>query len=215
MGNIVNPTGGAFTWGNQPANVPWSHLIEWKDSLGKSWANGVPLNFQIPLPPKSPISCCCDTVLYCLKYSFTDVNCITCDTIICYKTYNGKDCSGNDGGTGHGDPQCDCQWNPKFNYEGAPQGGKPVSCGGSITVSAGNIPVSFNPGFQCTPAGQNCQPSGLTVQLVNNLTGAATILTGPNYNYTFLTPGTYTYNLSGACGGKKCECKITMIIPGH
>jgi hypothetical protein len=216
MGNIINPTGGSFTWGNQPANVPWSHLIEWKDSVGKSWANGVPLNFQIPLPPKSPISCCCDTVLYCLKYSFTDVNCVTCDTIICYKAYNGKDCSGTTTGGGHDDTQCDCQWNPKFNYEGAPQGGKPVSCGGSITLSAGNIPVSLNPGFQCVPAGANCQPSGLTAQLVNNLTGAATTLTGPNYNYTFLTPGTYTYNLSGSCGGKKCECIITMIITaGH
>jgi hypothetical protein len=215
MGNITNASGGSFTWGNLPANVPWSHLVEWKDSLGASWANGVPLNFQIPLPPKSPISCCCDTILYCLKYSFTDINCITCDTVICYKAYNGKDCKGNDDGGGHGDPQCNCQWNPKFNYEGAPQGGKPVACGGSITLFKGNIPITLNPGFQCVPAGANCQPSGLTVQLVNNATGASANLTGPNYSHTFLTAGTYTYNLSGSCGGKKCECKITMIIPDH
>ena len=214
MGNITNPSGGAFSWSHQPANVPWSHMVEWKDSLGASWANGIPLNFQIPLPPKSPISCCCDTILYCLKYSFTDTACVTCDTVICYKAYNGKDCNGNDDGGGNGDPQCNCQWNPKFNYEGAPQGGKAVSCGGTITLFTGNVPVTFNPGFQCVPAGQNCQPAGLTVKLVNNNTGATTTLTGPNYSYTFLTPGTtYTYNLTGTCGGKQCDCKITVIIP--
>lgn len=212
MGNITNPSGGAFTWNTQPANVPWSHMIEWKDSLGKSWNSGVALSFQIPLPPKNPISCCCDTILYCLKYSFTDTNCVTCDTIICYKTYNGKDCGDNGGG--QEDPDCNCQWNPRFIYEGSPQEGKPVNCGGSITLFTGNVPVKLNPGFQCNPSGPNCQPSGLTVKLVNNSTGVTTTLSGPNYSYTFLTPGTYTYDLTGMCGGKQCDCRIKMII-GH
>jgi len=152
--------------------------------------------------------------MYCLKYSFTDTACVTCDTIICYKAYNGKECGTTTGG-GQGDTQCNCSWNPKFNYEGAPQGGKPVSCGGSITFPQGNIPVTLNPGFQCTPSSASCTPSALTVKLVNNATGAVTTLTGPTYSYTYLTPGSYTYNLSGVCGGKKCECSITVNVPGH
>ncbi len=214
MGNITN-VNSSFTWNNLPANVTWSHLIQWKDSAGVSWNNGVPLSFQIPLPPKSPISCCCDTIMYCLKYSFTDTACVTCDTIICYKAYNGKDCGTTTTGGGQGDTQCNCSWNPKFNYEGAPQGGKSVSCGGSITVPLGNIPVTFNPGFQCIPSSATCSPSALTVKLVNNATGGTTTLSGPNYSHTFLTPGSYTYNLSGVCGGKKCECSITVNVPGH
>ena len=213
MGNITNPSGGAYVWNHQPANVPWSHLIEWKDSAGKGWANGVSLNFQIPLPPKSPISCCCDTIVYCLKYSFTDTACITCDTVICYKAYNGKDCT--DAGGGNNQADCNCNWNPKFNYEGAPQGGKSVPCGGSLTVTKGNIPVTLNPGFQCNPASPTCQPSGLTIKLVNVATGATTTLSGPNYAYTFMTPGTYTYSMTGMCGGKQCDCSITMVIPNN
>jgi hypothetical protein len=213
MGNITNISS-SIAWNNLPANVSWSHLIQWKDSAGVSWNNGMPLSFQIPLPPKSLISCCCDTIIYDLKYSFTDTACITCDTIISYKAYNGKDCKESSGG-GQGDLQCNCDWNPKFNYEGAPQGGKAVSCGGSITIPMGNFPVTFNPGFQCTPSSATCQPSGLSVQLVNNATNASTILTGPTYSYTFLSPGTYTYNISGVCGGKKCECRITVNIPDH
>jgi hypothetical protein len=211
MGNITS-INSSMTWNNLPANVSWSHLIQWKDSAGVSWNNGIPLSFQIPLPPKSAISCCCDTILYCLKYSFTDTACITCDTIICYKAYNGKECGTTTGGGQTDPPQCNCSWDPNFNYEGAPQGGKPVSCGGSLNLKIGNIPVTFNPGFQCTPSSATCQPSGLSVQLVNNTTNASTMLTGPGYSHTFLTPGSYTYKLSGVCGGKKCECSITVII---
>jgi hypothetical protein len=208
MGNIVNPTS-PVTWTYQPPTVSYSHLIEWNDKNGKDWSNGIPLQFEVPLPTRSPIACCCDTILYCIKYSFTDTACVTCDTIICYKTYNGKDCKGNDDGGGHGDV-CDCSFKPTYSYEG---GKKEVACNGSITLFKGNIPVSFNPNFNCVPASQNCTPSGLTVTITNVNTGVTTMLSGPNYNYTFLQSGTYIYNTSGTCGGKKCECRTTVIIP--
>lgn len=208
MGNIVNPTS-PVTWAYQPPAVSYSHLIEWNDKNGKDWSSGIPLQFEVPLPTRSPIACCCDTILYCIKYSFTDTACVTCDTIICYKTYNGKDCKGNDDGGGHGDV-CDCSFKPTYSYEG---GKKEVACNGSITLFKGNIPVSFNPNFNCVPASQNCTPSGLTVTITNVNTGVTTTLSGPNYNYTFLQSGTYIYNTSGTCGGKKCECRTTVIIP--
>lgn len=208
MGNIMNPTS-PVTWGYQPPTVSYSHLIEWKDNNGKDWSNGIPLQFEVPLPTRSPIACCCDTILYCIKYSFTDTACVTCDTIICYKTYNGKDCKGNTDGGGGGDV-CDCKFSPVYSYEG---GKKEVACGGTISLFKGNIPVSFNPNFQCVPASQTCTPSGLTVTITNMNTGVTSTLTGPNYNYTFTQSGTYVYTSSGTCGNKKCECKTTVTIP--
>lgn len=44
--------------------------------------------FSISLPKRSTLSCCDDTIKICIKYSFTDVDCKTCDTIICYKVVN-------------------------------------------------------------------------------------------------------------------------------
>ncbi len=207
FGNITNPSS-PLSFATVPANVPFSHLIQWKDSLGYSFANGVPLNFKIPLPPRSPIACCCDTIEYCLRYTFTDTACVMCDTTICYKTYNGKDCKETGGGN-NGEP-CNCAWDPVFKFEG---GQKAVACGGSITLQKGNIPVSLNPNFNCTPASPNCTPTGLTVTITNNNTGVTSVLTGPNYNYTFLQSGSYTYNLSGTCGGKSCNCQLTVIVP--
>lgn len=44
--------------------------------------------FTITVPKKSSLSCCDDTIKICIKYSFTDIDCKTCDTIICYKVVN-------------------------------------------------------------------------------------------------------------------------------
>jgi uncharacterized repeat protein (TIGR01451 family) len=208
FGNITNQTS-PLPFTTVPASVPFTHLIQWKDSAGYNFSNGVPLNFTIPLPPRSPIACCCDTIEYCLRYTFTDTACVMCDTTICYKTFNGKDCKSDGGGHNDGD-SCNCNWKPAFSYEG---GKKEVACGGTITLFKGNIPVSLNPNFQCAPASQTCTPTGLLVTITNNITGVTTILNGPNYNFTFLQSGTYTYNLSGTCGGKKCDCRLTVVIP--
>lgn len=207
FGNITNQNS-TLPFNTVPANVPFTHLIEWKDSIGYSFANGVPLSFVIPLPPRSPIACCCDTIEYCIRYTFTDTACVMCDTTICYKTFNGKDCK--ETGGGNNGEVCTCNWNPVFSYEG---GTKQVACNGSITLFKGNIPVSLNPNFTCTPASASCGPSGLAVIITNNNTGVTSVLNGPNYNYTFLQSGTYTYNLSGSCGSTKCDCRLTVIVP--
>ncbi|MEO7263546.1 MAG: hypothetical protein ABIW38_01480, partial [Ferruginibacter sp.] len=207
FGNITNQNS-ALPFNTVPANVPFTHLIEWKDSLGYNFANAVPLNFTIPLPPRSAIACCCDTIEYCIRYTFTDTACVMCDTTICYKTFNGKDCK--ETGGGNNGEVCNCSWSPVFGYEG---GTKQVACNGSITLFKGNIPVSLNPGFTCSPASPTCGPSALAVTITNNVTGVTTTLSGPNYNFTFLQSGSYTYNLSGSCGAAKCDCRLTVIIP--
>lgn len=44
--------------------------------------------FTVSVPKKSTLRCCDDTIKICVKYSFTDIDCKTCDTIICYKIVN-------------------------------------------------------------------------------------------------------------------------------
>jgi len=208
FGNITNPTS-QLPFNTVPENAPFTHLLEWKDSTGYSFNNGVPLSFSIPLPPRSPIACCCDTIEYCLRYTFTDTACVMCDTTVCYKIFNGKDCKGNDGGTSNDGEACNCSWKPLLIYEGSK---KQIDCDGSITLSKG-IRVSLNPNFQCTPTSSNCTSEGLAVILTNNTTNLTSILNGPDYRYTFMEPGSYTYNFSATCGGKKCNCRLTVIIP--
>lgn len=208
FGNITNPTS-ALPFNTVPAAVPFSHLIQWKDSMGYNFSAGVPLNFTVPLPARSAIACCCDTIEYCLRYTFTDTACVMCDTTICYKIFNGRDCKETGGGNNNGEV-CNCSWKPVFSYEG---GKKEVACGGTITLFKGNIPVSLNPNFLCSPASATCTPTGLTVLITNNTTGLTSVLSGPNYNFTFSQSGNYTYNLSGTCGSTKCDCRLTVIIP--
>ena len=218
FGNITKPTG-ALLFNTVPTGVPFTHLIEWKDSLGYSFANGVPLNFTIPLPPRSAIACCCDTIDYCLRYTFTDTACVMCDTTICYRIYNGKDCKGGNDNGGNNNADCTCSLKPVFQFEGnGGHGTKDVDCtNGNTTINlfAGNIYTSVLPNFQCTNTlGQDCPGSGITIS-IKKPDGTTQILTGPTYNYTYTLamPGTYEYTISGTCGGKKCECKFKVVIP--
>jgi hypothetical protein len=216
FGNIV-PGNNSLPWTTIPANVPFTHLITWQDSVGKDWSSGVPVNFTIPLPPRSPIACCCDTIDYCIRYTFTDTACVVCDTVICYKTYNGKDCK--ETGGGQGDPVCNCSIKPLFQYEsnGGQTGSKTVSCGETINLFAGNIFTSVIPNFECKDQnGKDCVGSGLTVT-IKKPDNTTQTLTGPMYNYTYTLalPGTYEYTISATCAGKKCECKFKVVIPQH
>lgn len=209
FGNIVNPQG-ALQFNTQPTGVPFSHIIQWKDSVGQSFANGVNLNFTIPLPPKSEITCCCDTIEYCLRYTFTDTACVVCDTTICYKVFNGKDCKidgGNTGGGNNGE-NCNCAWDVVIN--GAQGQSQTVACGATISVGKGAYTIV--PNFHCIPTGPNCQASAATVLLTNTNTGLSTTLSPPSYSANLQSGTTYVYNMSGTCGGKACDCKITVSV---
>jgi hypothetical protein len=66
------------TWGSQSG--PGYNLM---DGIGDQSTK-----FTVSLPKISTLPCCDDTIKICIKYSFTDVDCKTCDTIICYRIVN-------------------------------------------------------------------------------------------------------------------------------
>lgn len=70
-----------------------THEVIWGSNAGPGYnlmdgAGDQSTTFTVHLPPRSTLSCCDDTIKICIKYSFTDVDCKTCDTIICYKVVN-------------------------------------------------------------------------------------------------------------------------------
>ena len=222
MGNIVNPSG-AGNWSYVPQGVSYSHSIEWKDNIGKDWSSGIPLHFEIPLPPKNPDSNCCDTISYCLKYSFTDTACITCDTIICYQVINGN-CGGG-GSTG-----CSCNFKPVFNYSldgyrigrdghkyvihGVTKSSN-VTCGDVLNLSAGSFSTNVTPNFECKDkSGKSCRGAVLNVT-IKKPDNTVQILAGTSYSFSFASPGTYQYTISTVCDGKPCECTFKVVIGGE
>jgi hypothetical protein len=70
-----------------------THEVIWGSNSGPGYnlMDGVgdqSTTFTVSVPKKSSLSCCDDTIKVCVKYSFTDIDCKTCDTIICYKVVN-------------------------------------------------------------------------------------------------------------------------------
>lgn len=57
--------------------------------------------FRIPinLPKPSSLGCCNHRYEVCVRYTFTDVNCVTCDHLVCYRMSTS---GGNNGGIGTG-----------------------------------------------------------------------------------------------------------------
>jgi hypothetical protein len=115
-------------------------------------------------------------------------------------------------GGGNNNKECNCSIKPLLKWEG---GSKTLSCGETLDLFAGNIPVSLQPNFECKDgSGKDCKSSGPTVT-IKKPDNTTQVLTGPNYNYTYPTSmnGTYEYTIVGICNGKKCECKIYVVNP--
>jgi hypothetical protein len=70
-----------------------SSEVTWGSNSGPGYnladgAGDQSTTFTVHLPKKTGLDCCDDTVRICIRYSFTDVDCRTCDTIICYRIVN-------------------------------------------------------------------------------------------------------------------------------
>ncbi|MCH7964309.1 MAG: hypothetical protein IH852_10285 [Bacteroidetes bacterium] len=69
-------------------NINWSREVIWQDledDGSVDLTGGFSPEILLKFPPPSPISCCEQTIEFCIRYEFTDENCVTCDTLICYE----------------------------------------------------------------------------------------------------------------------------------
>lgn len=190
-----NPSGAGMY--QNPREVIWNNG-------GTAFSLPSNINLSFLLPPSSIIDCCELTAKICVKFTFRDKDCKECEVIVCFTVVIKP---------GGGEPphaDCKCSIKPVLTYEG---GSKTVGCGETINLFLGNIPVSLAPNFTCKDAnGKDCPSTGPTVA-IRKPDNSVQMLTGPAFNYTFLTPGNYEYTVSGICNGQKCECKFKVQIP--
>lgn len=73
--------GSMFTEGNNLRELVWGGDNSPGANLNTS--SGIDLKLTVIVPPLSSIACCADTIDFCIKYTFTDTTCVTCDTVIC------------------------------------------------------------------------------------------------------------------------------------
>lgn len=102
MGNFSGGTLGGFGAGSL-ASPPWatgySREIDFSSVSGVDMNSGKPLTLNLELPPQSNLDCCADTIRLCIRFSFTDTACVTCDTVICRKIVRtGSNITNNAGG---------------------------------------------------------------------------------------------------------------------
>jgi hypothetical protein len=64
--------------------VSFSKEVDWTASLGVSLAGGVDFPFDIKFLPAPSSVKCSDSLSFCIKYTFTDAKCNTCEIIQCY-----------------------------------------------------------------------------------------------------------------------------------
>ena len=62
----------------------------WGSDSCVNWTKGANLNLNMKFPPLSGWFLCTDTLVFSIRYSFTDCDCITCDTVAQYKIVRWK-----------------------------------------------------------------------------------------------------------------------------
>lgn len=84
-GSIANP------FGTSPGvPPPYGHEVIWPTiPTGVSMGTMVPFTLNMKVPPIAGLNKR-DTLRYCVRLRFTDKNCVTCDTLICYKVVRNK-----------------------------------------------------------------------------------------------------------------------------
>ena len=223
FGNLSVDPGQVFTEGGTtltpaltgPTNldINWSREViwqDWGDDGSVDLTGGFSPEIQLKFPPPSPISCCEQTIEFCIRYEFTDENCVTCDTLICYEIPPPVD------------RLCECgEWTDPPQVDYTIGSGKIIfpgsaTCGETVRLFMKGQKISisnFTGDFTCK-GDANClaeytweltDPSGTLIK------GGS----GKNINVNFRASkyGEYTLIIQPICGSKECPpCEITFYV---
>jgi len=197
---ILPPMNNAYV---NPREVVWQSVSPFVLNTGSTTIN-------IYLPALANVPCCTLTGKICIKFSFRDVNCKVCDTIICFDFGKpvdvGCDCGKWRGITLTQAKNSDARMaviNP-----GNPGNGTTLNCEGSMSVKYGTS-WSFNAGFACSDP--KCTPSYKWTVFKNGTSYSSGA--GAQGTLLNLQPGKYVITYAVTCGGKTCPgCSITLNV---
>ncbi|MGE3802149.1 MAG: hypothetical protein AB7H80_14120 [Candidatus Kapaibacterium sp.] len=74
---------GGNTLGGVTGTIPYSHEVVWTGPEANVFLGASPFQLQLQFPQIY------GTLEYCVRFSFTDQDCFTCDTVICFSTTQG------------------------------------------------------------------------------------------------------------------------------
>lgn len=64
----------------------YSREIIWSGATLVNISDGTPVHIPLSLPPANSLQgCCVDSIKMCIRFSFTDITCTTCDTLVTVK----------------------------------------------------------------------------------------------------------------------------------
>ena len=66
-----------------PREFVWHSIIN-DEYISRPPLTNEQVNIKVMLPPVFQNQCCSDTIDFCIRWTFTDLACRTCDTLICY-----------------------------------------------------------------------------------------------------------------------------------
>jgi hypothetical protein len=66
-----------------PAPAYSRELVWTMAPFGLDMSSGVNINMHLSLPDVYPLACCTDTIQACIRFSFEDTTCVTCERLVC------------------------------------------------------------------------------------------------------------------------------------
>ena len=108
IGSIPGLPNSEITLSTVSAPFNYSREITWYTNSNAVAINHVPVNANLFFPPSLSFDCCKDTIKICFRYSFKDISCKVCDTLICKKyvrTFSGLTAAGSGIGKSNNYPQ--------------------------------------------------------------------------------------------------------------
>jgi hypothetical protein len=82
--SITRPSSTPFNSASSYRELVWNLNGTSRPPLGNSITSGEKVALELKVPPRVYLTCCPDTINFCIRWSFTDTTCQTCDTLICY-----------------------------------------------------------------------------------------------------------------------------------
>ena len=216
---------GGLVWDNYtnaplPPNASIDECMEeliWKlGSAAPAGAYNVPLQISLPAPT---VPECCELRIknICLRVTFKDKDCNTCDTIICIRPAT-PDCCRGGKWTANTISWGLISQNPDGVSTAAAKITLPsaaskiqAKCDTAYNLSR-NVAYSFFAKYIC--GGSAC-PQNTEISISGPGTNITQQLINTPYAHTFSQPGTYTITYTAYCGGKVCEvCRYKVVIKG-
>lgn len=220
---------GGLVWDNYanaplPPNANIDECMEeliWKlGSAAPAGTYNVPLQISLPAPTV-PECCALQIKSICLRITFKDKDCNTCDTVICIRPATEPDCCRGGRWTANSiawglishNPDVALAKKEKTTITGPVAAASKINAKCDTTYSLSrNVAYSFFAKYIC--GGSAC-PQNMELSIVGPNTNITQQLINTPYTHTFSQPGTYTVSYTAYCGGKVCEvCRYKVVVKG-